>query len=173
MLGTVEPRKNIALACRAFGRFAAEYPKSHLVIAGKTGWKARASLAAIETLSTQFPGRVHRLEYVDESTKWALLKDASVLLMTSHAEGFGRPVIEAMSMGTPVIATATSAMNEIASDAAILVPEGDEQKITHALWRAIYHPTLPSKLVELGRQRAASFSIATMVDTILKTIERR
>ncbi len=173
VLGTVEPRKNIELVCRAFARFASEHPEPHLVIAGKTGWKAGGAQRAIERLSATFPGRVHRFEYVDEATKWALLREASVLLMTSHEEGFGRPIIEAMSVGTPVVAAANSAMQEVAADAAIMVPANDEQKTARALWRAIYHPTLPKRLAELGRERAREFSTETMVDTILRTIEQR
>ncbi len=171
MLGTIEPRKNIEMACRAFALFAREHPEPHLVIAGKTGWKAEGALHAIETLSATFPGRIHRFEYVGEEIKWALLHDASVLLITSHAEGFGRPIVEAMMVSTPVLAAANSALQEIAVDAAIMVPQNDEQKTARALWRAIYHPTLPKRLAELGRERACQFSTEAMVGAVLKTIE--
>jgi len=172
ILGTIEPRKNIPLACEAFLLFAQEHPDPHLVFVGKRGWKAEESLMAIETLQKALPGRVHVEFYVTHAEKWALLSGASAVLMVSHAEGFGRPLVEAMSVGTPVIASANSAMQEVVEDAGILVPPDDVQKTARAMWRALYHPTLSDRLIELGSERAKRFSTKQMVDCVLETINK-
>ena len=171
VLGTIEPRKNIAFACEVFEQFAREYEEPHFVVVGGTGWKVEESLQALRELQEQFPGRVHHLGYVHDQEKWRLLEDAGALLITSHAEGFGRPALEAMSVDTPVIAPAHSALEEIATDAAIMVPPGDTKKTARALWRALYHDVLKERLIPLGRKRAEQFTVCGMVDTVLSHIQ--
>lgn len=167
VLGTIEPRKNIEAICEAFLQFANEYSEPHLVIAGGEGWRFESSMEAIDQLAVNLPGRVHRLGYVDDGTKWSLLQEASVLVMLSHAEGFGRPVVEAMTVGTPAIVAANSALKEIAEDAAILVFPENKKKVARAMWRALYHPQLPERVMKLGHDRAERFSTREMVDQIL------
>lgn len=167
VLGTVEPRKNIETLCAAFSQFAKEYQEPYLVIAGREGWRAEQSLAAIDDLKKRFPGRVYRLGYVDEATKWALLKEASVLVMISYEEGFGRPVVEAMACGTPVIAAHTSALMEVADEAAVMVKSDDVDKISRAMWRILYHSELPQRVVQLGQKRAERFTVEQMVGKVL------
>jgi len=167
ILGTIEPRKNIPFACQSFLQFAQEYPEPHLVIAGKEGWKSGASIEAICALQQALPGRVHVRSYVTDEEKWTLLQEASALLMMSHAEGFGRPAIEAMSVGTPVIASANSALQEITEDAGVLVPPGDLQKTARALWRVLYHPLLTDRLIPLGLDRARCFLTSQMADQVM------
>ncbi len=169
-LGTVEPRKNIAAICKAFLEFGKEYPEPHLVIAGREGWKSEGTINAIKNIQHQLPGRVHRLGYVDDETKWSLLASASALVMLSHAEGFGRPVVEAMTVGTPAIVAANSALKEVAEDAAILVHPDDTKKVARAMWRALYHPQLPGRVVKLGRERARRFSTQGLVDAVLTSV---
>lgn len=167
LLGTVEPRKNIPFACEVFLEFAQQYPDPHLVIAGQVGWRAQESIRAIQQLQVQLPGRVHLLGYLSDAHKWALIQGAAAMWMVSHAEGFGRPLVEAMQVGTPVIATAHSAMQEVVEDAGILVPVGNKTKTARALWRALYHPLLPGRLMTLGHERARRFSVAQCVDRVL------
>lgn len=167
VLGTIEPRKNIEGICEAFAQFAAEYPEPHLVFAGGEGWKAEASLEAIERIAHQFPDRVHQLGYVDDATKWTLLKEAGGLVMLSHAEGFGRPVVEAMLVGTPAIVAANSALKEIAEDAAVLVHPEETKKVVRAMWRVLYHEQLPERVIQLGHERAKQLSTTDMIKTIL------
>ena len=167
VLGTIEPRKNIEGICDAFEQFATEYPEPHLVFVGGEGWKAEDSLQAIDQIAQQFPGRVHKLGYVDDATKWALLKEAGGLVMLSHAEGFGRPVVEAMLVGTPAIVAANSALKEVAEDAAVLVHPENTKKVARAMWRVLYHEQLPGRVIRLGHERARQLNKADMIKTIL------
>ena len=95
--GSIEPRKNLIQLVQAHAASGTGRP---LVIAGPDGWRAREILARIV-------GRpnVIRLPYQTRENLGALVRDARAVLFPSLAEGFGLPVIEAMIMGTPVMAS--------------------------------------------------------------------
>lgn len=168
VLGTIEPRKQLRAVCDAFALFAAQYEEPHLVIAGGVGWRAEASLSAIRDVERAFSGRVHRLGYVSDAQKAMLLREAGAVVCLSAAEGFGRPVVEAMSVGVPSIVAANSALQEVAEDAAILVRPHDTQKVARAMWRALYHDTLRERLAPLMAERVKRFSTKAMVTSVLE-----
>ncbi len=127
-VGTLEPRKGVPTLVRAVGRLAPSHPHLQLVLAGLPGWGAdevEAAVAATPALA----GRVVRPGYVDDPTRTALLRGAAVVAYPSMAEGFGLPVLEALAVGAPVVTTTGSAMEEVAGDAAVLVPPGDEDAL--------------------------------------------
>ena len=105
MVGTVEPRKGYDVALRAFGGLwrnrGDEAPD--LVIVGKAGWKTLDLQRAIRS-HPEHGRRLHWLEGVSDEGLGRLYEACSGLLMTSHAEGFGLPLIEAAKHGQPVLA---------------------------------------------------------------------
>lgn len=105
MVGTVEPRKGYDVALRAFDNLwrerGAEAPD--LLIVGKAGWKTVELQAAIRKHS-EHGRRLHWLEGVSDEGLTRLYEACSGLLMTSHAEGFGLPLIEAAKHGQPLLA---------------------------------------------------------------------
>ncbi|HJN85178.1 MAG TPA: glycosyltransferase family 1 protein [Patescibacteria group bacterium] len=166
MIGTVEPRKNIEAAIEAFKIVKEKYPNDKLVILGKKGWGTERTMGAIEGAGDS----VQYLGYVDDATKFAILKGARGFVMASFAEGFGRPLVEAMRLGVPVMASATSGMKEIAEDAGIMVFVDDTKKIAHGMERLLHHDELRGKLVDLGYERAKRFDAKRMVDSILEKL---
>jgi len=131
-VGTLEPRKGVPALVRAVARLAASHPELQLVLAGRPGWGAdevEAAVAAAPVLT----GRVLRTGYVDDPTRTALLRGAAVVAYPSLEEGFGLPVLEALAVGAPVVTTTGSAMEEVAGDAAVLVPPGDEAALAAAI----------------------------------------
>lgn len=94
---------------------------------------------------------------VDEATLFRLYKHAHCLLYTSRYEGFGLPLIEAMSVGCPVIASNVSCIPEIAGNAAILV-EPDAADHTASSILSLGEPSLREALVTNGLRRASQFS---------------
>lgn len=130
-LGTVEPRKDLVGLVNAFGALADTHPEVRLVVAGPDGWGADALASALATSPVR--DRIVRLGWVDGAQRAALLGGAGVLAYPSRYEGFGLPPLEAMAVGTPVVATAVPAVVETCGDAALLCPAGDTAALAQAL----------------------------------------
>jgi glycosyltransferase involved in cell wall biosynthesis len=96
--------------------------------------------------------------YVDEQEKAALLRGARALAYPSRDEGFGFPVLEAMSVGVPVVATSVGGVPEVAGDAALLVPPGDPDALAAALRVALEDDAERARLIAAGHERALGFS---------------
>jgi glycosyltransferase involved in cell wall biosynthesis len=153
-VGTVEPRKNLPRLVRAYRRLAAEGFPHALVIVGPEGW---GSSELRREIDRDGPGRIIRSELSDDELA-AAYADADAVAYVSLYEGFGLPVLEAMSMGAAVVASNTSAIPEVAGDAALLVDPIDEDAIAGALRRVLQEPDLRGDLSRRGRERAAGFS---------------
>ncbi len=114
-VGTIEGRKNHALLLQAWQRLAQIMGPATplLVIVGQRGWEAELAHAMID----RHPAiHAHIIEHgsADDAALAALISGARALLMPSFAEGFGLPVIEALQLGTPVIASDLPVFREIA-----------------------------------------------------------
>jgi glycosyltransferase involved in cell wall biosynthesis len=153
-LGTVEPRKDIPTLVASFAALPSD---THLVIAGAPGWGKAELTDAVDALDPAVRSRVHRLGYVDDPTRVALLQHAAVFAYPSLYEGFGLPVLEALSLGTPVVATTAGSLPEVCGDAALLVPPANVEALTGAL-NCVLAGNHPSR--ELGFARAATFTWA-------------
>ncbi len=114
-VGSFEPRKNIVTLIRAYANLPENIKMQHpLVIAGGKGWLNFEIDALIKSLP---PDQIRRIGYVDEQDLPGLYSAAAVFVYPSLYEGFGLPILEAMSCGAPVITSNTSSMPEISGDA--------------------------------------------------------
>ncbi len=134
-LGTIEPRKGIAVLVEAFDHLAADDDGLELVLAGAPGWGVDDVDAALRRSASG--GRVRRLGWVPDETVPALLRRAAVVAYPSFEEGFGLPALEALACGAPLVTTTGTAMAEVAGEAALTVPAGDAASLAGALRRAI------------------------------------
>jgi len=100
--------------------------------------------------------RVRQATLTDAQLKWAYQR-AAALLYTSRCEGFGLPLVEAMALGCPVVASDVSSMPEVAGDAAIYVDPTDPESIRAGIERAFRTGRDPV-WVERRYARAAKFS---------------
>ncbi len=130
-VGTLEPRKDVPTLVRAFDRLAAAHSDLSLVLAGAPGWGTKAVEKAVADADHR--SRVVRLGYLGYEALPALLRRASAVAYPSLAEGFGLPALEALACGAPLVTTAGTAMEEVASGAAILVKPGDADGLAGAL----------------------------------------
>jgi glycosyltransferase involved in cell wall biosynthesis len=100
---------------------------------------------------------VHFLGYVPRTRLPAIYDGAALLLMTSHDEGFGIPLLEAMASGVPVVALRRGAVPEVVGDAAVLVEEADAEALAGACERVLTDPAFRADRIERGRKRAQHF----------------
>ena len=157
VVGTIEPRKNLIQAIRAYKLLPDEVAKSFpLAIIGARGWKEADVLTELNSLTEQ--GKAKVLGYVDSDDLPALYTGAKCLLFPSIYEGFGLPVLEAMACGTPVIACNSSSIPEVIEDAGILVDVGDDQGMRSCIERLCFDDVERSRLSELGLVQAEKFS---------------
>lgn len=169
-IGTIEPRKNLARLIRAWiGIDMSVRGDARLLIAGAYGWKANH--LRIQAEQTEGAG-IEVLGFVDELELARLLKNAVALAYPSLYEGFGLPVLEAMSMGVPVLTSATDVAQEVAADAALFVDSRDEQSIRHGLERLLVDPHLREQLRQKGKTRAKQFSWERTATQTLDILER-
>ncbi len=144
-VGTLEPRKNLPGLVAAMQQVR-DVP---LVVAGPEGWVLDG-----EGVLNPLGDRAIRVGKVDDADLRCLYAAATAFALPSFAEGFGLPVLEAMSQGTPVITSKGTATEEVACDAALLVDPNDSNELAAAINRVLESPEVAATLGEQGRQQA-------------------
>lgn len=130
-VGTIEPRKNLAFLVRAFAKFRQRHPEYQLVLAGKEGWLSADAHDTVPGLDVK--DAVRFLGEVNDNERRSLYRLARFLVLPSRYEGFGRPTIEAMRSGLPVVAAAAGAIPEAVGDAALVIQGYDEEMWASAM----------------------------------------
>jgi glycosyltransferase involved in cell wall biosynthesis len=165
-VGAVQERKNIRRLVEAFERLPSNLM---LVLAGSAGYGAEAIAASIKMSPAR--DRIVQLGYVDAETKAKLYRTAHALAFPSLDEGFGIPILEAMSAGLPVLTSNCSSMPEVAGDAAVLVDPGDAESIAAGLSRVIEDEELRSDLKKQGLARAGEFTWTRAAKAVLRVYQ--
>jgi len=160
-VGGLYERKNIPALLRAVAhlRSQGKWGERQLVLAGAEApgiagaEEIHRTIAELDLApSVALAGRVP-----DEQLP-GLYAHAALLVMPSLYEGFGFPILEAMATGTPVVASNTSSLPEVAGDAAILVPPEDNLALADAIGQVLENPGLAAELRAKGLQQASQFN---------------
>jgi glycosyltransferase involved in cell wall biosynthesis len=131
-VGTMEPRKNLARLIQAYREYTSSCPAARkLKIVGGPGWGGQDIAELVRDAS--LGDRIEVLGKVSDEVLAEIYREAYALVMPSLYEGFGLPVVEALSMGIPVITSRDSAMSEVASSAALLVDPLSHADISRGL----------------------------------------
>ncbi len=154
--GTLEPRKDVPALIEAFARIAPTRPELRLVLAGRDGWGAVAvrDAAAASGVTT----RILRPGWFPGAELPALYRQSEAVAYPSLEEGFGLPALEALACGAALVTTTGSAMEEVAGDAALLVPPADPGALTAALTRLLDNAELAARLRAAGPIQAAPYT---------------
>lgn len=156
-ISTLEPRKNVLNLVRGFEQAANHLPLSyHLVLAGAYGSQTAALKKRIA--ASPLRSRIQVLGYVDSQDKRALYTGASLLAYPSLYEGFGFPVLEAMSVGTPVLTSNRSSLPEVTNNAAYLINPHFPEEIAEGIERILNNTTFRHDLIQKGTVQSQTFS---------------
>jgi glycosyltransferase involved in cell wall biosynthesis len=157
--GTLEPRKNLGTLLDAYEMLVARgRAVPELRVAGKA---TEQSTAWLERMGRPPLNRVVRhIGYVAPESRRGLYEGARLLVQPSFEEGFGLPVLEAMTVGVPVVAANAGALPEVGGDAVHLVDPTDAPAMADAIERLLHDPTAAESAVARGFVRAATFSWA-------------
>jgi glycosyltransferase involved in cell wall biosynthesis len=153
-VGTIEPRKNVAVLLDAYEQLSASLREEFdLVVAGPPGWGDQGALRRLQSGAAG----VHYLGYVPENDLPGLTAGATVFVYPSLYEGFGLPVAQAMAAGAPVITSNLSSLPEVGGDAAVLVDPRSAGELSAALRRMLLSPELRGELRGNGLRRANQY----------------
>ncbi|HEX6029949.1 MAG TPA: glycosyltransferase family 1 protein, partial [Tepidiformaceae bacterium] len=160
-VGTAEPGKRAVDAIRALAMIPGE-ARPALVLAGHPGPLSGPLRREAERLGVA--GDVEFAGYVEDSALGALIAGATALVFPSLYEGFGLPPLEAMALGTPVIATNAPAMDEVLGTAAAFVPRRDPAAIAREVTRLLADPGRREELRGRGLEQASRYSWTRTAD---------
>jgi alpha-1,3-rhamnosyl/mannosyltransferase len=169
-VGTLEPRKNLSRLMDAYEAFLAsdaarEVPDDSvpdLVFVGGRGWKDSRQRDRMADL--QGRGRLQVMNYVELDELWGLYCSALALVFPSLHEGFGLPVLEAMTAGLPVLTSNRSGTAEVAGDKALLVDPENPGEIAAGLARLAFDADLRKRLANTGRDQCRNWSWSRTAD---------
>jgi glycosyltransferase involved in cell wall biosynthesis len=166
-VGTLEPRKGLEPLVKALA-----LPQTQdlpLLIVGPEGW-GDVDVSSTARDAGLAEGRVRTLGYLSDADLAVVQSRATAFVFPSLAEGFGLPVLEAMSLGTPVIHSDVPAVVEVAADAGIMVERGDAagypERLADAIGMVASDDELRERLKYLGIDRSHAFSWRTSAEKV-------
>lgn len=169
-VGTIQPRKNLLRLIEGFERLVRQARIGwDLVLVGRQGWLSDEyqAIVAAKGLSR----RVHFPGYLPDAEVAGLMRQALFFAFPSLFEGFGLPVLEAQTIGVPVMCANNSALPEIAGDAALLVDPLDVDAIAQAMLRLSQDEALRQVLIARGYENVKRFSWQKAAGETLAVLE--
>ena len=166
--GSIHPRKNVDGLIRAFDHFKASSGSDiQLVLAGRMAWQTESVERALE--ESAFKQDIIRPGYVSEADLARLMGGAEALVLFSKGEGFGLPLVEAMKCQTPIVCSNTSALPEVAGDAAILVNPESVDSMASGL-RTVLEGKEPARLKERMEEQIKLFDWDRSAEELFKML---
>jgi glycosyltransferase involved in cell wall biosynthesis len=164
MVGTIEPRKGHATVLDAFETLWAEGFTGRLEIVGRKGWMVKHLMRRMNKLAAHHPTRFTYHSNASDATLQQCYHAASVIIAASEAEGFGLPIIEAMMLGKPVIASDIAAFREVAGETPLYFRPRDAASLAAAVRSfSSYNP---------AAQRPTWLTWDQSSDTLMNCIQR-
>lgn len=154
-IGTIEPRKNIRALIRAYDALRQQMPgPPPLLFAGRV-----ATPSEVPPDADAGPrDRIRFLGYVSDEERMRLYREASMLVVPSADEGFGIPVLEAMTIGLPVVAAGRGSLPEVLGEGGLVVDPDEPTGFAGVMRRLLEDPVLRREQAARGVARASHFS---------------
>ncbi len=170
-VGGLGPRKNIPGMLTAYSRFIQQFRDApDMVFVGAPKPENRIEIEkTVKELALN--ERVHFTGFITDAQLAHVRSQALFVLYLSTYEGFGLPIIEAMSQGVPVLTSNVTAMPEVGADAALYADPHSIDDITEKMAQLFTEPLLRAELVVKGKKRAQEFSWKKTTDQIISVYE--
>jgi glycosyltransferase involved in cell wall biosynthesis len=166
-LSTIEPRKNLGNLIKAFELLDSD---THLVVAGKQGWKYGPIFKALKHCKKS--AKIKYIGYVPEADKPKIIKLARAVCYPSFYEGFGFVPLEALGLGVPVVASSVTAIPEVLGDAGLLVNPYNIWEVKKALEEILDNEALRDSLIQKGKKRAEKFHWEKTAEKVLQGLNQ-
>jgi glycosyltransferase involved in cell wall biosynthesis len=168
-VGRIEERKNIINIIKAFEILKEKYKISHkLVLAGKPGFGFQKIQRKIQ--DTKYIDQIILTGFVADEEKWELLKKTDAFVFPTQYEGFGIPVLEAQSVGCPVVASNNSSIPEVAGKGAFLVDPLSPEDIAERIFEIISNKELKDDIIQKGLKNTERFGWEKCAKEIAKSL---
>ena len=156
-VGNLKPHKNVVTFLRAFAQLRKDGKLCHslLIVGDDARWKTSV---VDECMRLGIRGCTIFVSHVSRALLPRVYAAADLLVMPSTVEGFGLPVLEAMACGTPVVASRTASLPEVAGDAALYFDPASPEDLAVQIERIVYSTDLQAALRNKGIQRAKQFT---------------
>jgi len=157
-VGRLEPVKGVDVAIRALAHLSNDV---ELVVVGDGSQRAE-----LQTLAGETSGRVRFVGRQSQEAVQRFMRAADVFVLSSHTEGLPHVALEALAVGTPVVATAVGGSPEVLTDGVngLLVPANDATVLAAGVKRLQDEPKLARRLAENGLVRSHDFAWETTVE---------
>jgi len=155
-VGTLEPRKNAAVVIEATRRLRRAGRPVRLILIGRAGWNFEPLGLLIRQAEAE--GAVEWPGYVSNAERDRLYRGAVALVLPSHYEGFGLPLLEAMAEGVATISSDAPALVEVAGGSSLHVGATDIAGWEAAMNTLLAEPEERRRLIARGRERASKFT---------------
>ncbi len=167
-VGSLHPRKNLCNLLKAFETYkSTDTTNTQLLVVGSKLFKSNGIFKTYKAM--HYRDDVHFIGHLYASELHPALASAKALAYVSFFEGFGIPIVEAFACETPVIASHTSSMPEVAGNAAILINPHSIQEIHNAL-KKMDDENIRNSLIELGNKQKTIFSWVKTADKLWENI---
>lgn len=171
-LGTLQPKKNIEKLIEAFALLVTNYPTVTLIIAGKKGWLYEKIFTLVNELKLE--NKVIFTGFVSEREKPYLIAGAKIFVLPSFYEGFGIPVLEAMSLGVPVVASKEGSLPEAGGKAATYCDPYSVESVNETIKKVFdLNEKQRNEIIEEGKRQTEKFSWKKCAQKVLVAIEEQ
>lgn len=167
-VGTLQPRKNVPVLIEAFTKFHKENQNMKLVIVGKKGWLYDSIFDKAQ--KSGLTDQIIFSNYLPDEDVVTLYKNAYCFVLPSLYEGFGVPLLEAMSYSCPVISSFTSSLAEVGGDACVYFDPEKPHGLVEDL-ESLKNKKLRNELIKKGKDRTALYSWNKCAEQTLKVIK--
>ncbi len=169
-VGTIEPRKNLNVVLEVMDILNKYNLNIKLVIVGKKGWLYAGFYDTLQRLGLE--NNVIFTGYIPAEDLPGIYNLAKIFVYPSKYEGFGLPLLEAMSCGVPVIASNVPSIPEVLGDAGILVGHDDPKEFAHKIYELLTDKEISAKMSSKGFERIKFFSWEKVAKETRKVYER-
>jgi glycosyltransferase involved in cell wall biosynthesis len=172
-IGRLEKRKNIDGILDAYKILKEKYEIPHaLVLAGASGYGYEIIKLKIKNYLKIQNSKLKIIEpgYIDETLKWQLMSNADAFLFPTFYEGFGLPILEAQSLGVPVITSNVSSLPEVGGESVFYADPHEPEIIADTIFRLISDQNVKDDIIKKGNENVKRFSWEKCSDEIAKLL---